>query len=419
ASETLLLAYENGLGRHEQPIFPNIIWKMRSGVSIEKNDPNYDLFQLALKVCSTRLFPSFVNQDASFNRDFPEDVPTMGCRTRVSWDLHSPDFEQTCSGRGNVSYTTLNLVGLALKASRTTYDEDIEIAYQELQRRYPFPVPNLTSRIFLVRLEEYLRIGVHQLMQRLEYQGGFTKRDFPFLMQGVWKRSELLRPTETVGDTLKHGTLSLGFIGLAEALTVLVGKHHGESPDAQSFGLRVITLMRSLLDEASSQYHLNFSLLATPAEGLTGKLVAKDKAIYGIIPGVTDKEWYTNSYHVPVEYGISILEKISVEGPYHSQCNAGHISYIELDASPKDNLSALEKIIQAMRQADMGYMSINFPVDRCRHCQYQGFIDKSCPVCGSKDIAHIRRITGYLAELEQFNAAKKAEERSRVRHGRV
>ena len=418
-SETLLLAYESGLGHHEQPIFPNIIWKMRSGVSVESQDPNYDLFRLALRVSATRLFPSYVNQDASFNRDFPEDVPTMGCRTRVSWDLHSPDFEQTCNGRGNISFNTINLVGLAIKASRTVYDEAIESSFQELKERYQLSSPNLPCRIFLVQLEEYLRIGTLQLMQRLEYQSGFLKKDFPFLMKGVWKRSEILREQEAVREVLKHGTLSLGFIGLAECLKVLIGKHHGESAEAQSFGIQIVSFMRRYLDDASQQYQYNFSLLATPAEGLTGKLAAKDRAIYGSIPQVTDKEWYTNSYHVPVEFSISILDKIAVEGPYHTFCNAGHISYIELDASPKDNLPALEKILVAMRQADMGYMSINYPVDRCRECQYQGFIENVCPVCGSKDIAHIRRITGYLAELDQFNAAKKAEERNRVRHGRV
>ena len=418
-NEMLLLAYEDGLGHHEQPIFPNIIWKMRSGVSVDPNDPNYDLFRLALRVSSTRLFPSYVNQDASFNRDFPEDVPTMGCRTRVSWDLHSPDFEQTCNGRGNISFSTVNLVGLALKASRTTYDESIEASYRELEKRYKIQAPNLVSRIFLVVLEEYLQIGIRQLMQRLEYQGSFSAHDFPFLMKGVWRRSETLKADDTVLSVLKHGTLSLGFIGLAETLIVLTGKHHGEDVKAQGLGLSITGFMRNLLDEASQNYNLNFSLLATPAEGLTGKVLSKDKAIYGEIPGVTDKEWYTNSFHVPVEYNIAILDKIAIEGPYHAHCNAGHISYIELDGSPKDNLPALEKIIKAMRQNDMGYMSINFPVDRCRQCQYQGFMDKTCPVCGSNDIAHIRRITGYLAELEQFNAAKKAEVMSRVRHGRV
>ena len=418
-SETLLLAYEDGLGKHEQPIFPNIIWKMRSGVSVDPEDPNYDLFLLALRVSATRLFPSFVNQDASFNRDFPEDVPTMGCRTRVSWDLHSPDFEQTCNGRGNISFSTLNLPGLALKALRTGYDEAYEASYQELSEHYRFRAPNLTCRIFLVLLDEYVRIGITQLLQRLEYQSSFMKQDFPFLMQGVWKRSELLRAQETVGDVLRHGTLSLGFIGLAEALTALLGKHHGQSLEAQQFGLSVIRFMRTLIDEASEQHQLNFSILATPAEGLTGKLLTKDRAMYGIVEGVTDKEWYTNSFHIPVEYNIAILEKIAIEGPYHAFCNAGHISYIELDASPKDNIPAMEKIIHAMRQNDMGYMSINFPVDRCRTCNYQGYIDDVCPVCDSADIAHIRRITGYLAELGQFNSAKKAEERHRVRHGHV
>lgn len=416
--KTLLEAYENGLGKHEQPIFPNILWKLKSGVSVDSGDPNYDLFKMAVQVSSTRLFPSFVNQDASFNRDFPEDVPTMGCRTRVAWDVNAPAFEQTCEGRGNLSFTTLILPSMALKARHQETQPALIAKGKILAENYKIPAKNNLEYVYLALLDHYVTLAVKQLMERLAYQSTFVKEDFPFLMNGVWKRSETIPAGGTVGDVLKHGTLSVGFIGLAEALFAISGQHHGESEEAQGLGLSLIRFMRTKLDEATEDYHLNFSLLATPAEGLAGKSVARDTAIYGVIPGITDKEWYTNSFHVPVEYAISIFGKIEKEGPYHKYCNAGHISYIELDCSPKDNLPAVEKIIQAMREQDMGYMSINFPVDRCRDCQYQGYIDDICPACGSTNIAHIRRITGYLADLSNFNAGKRAEEKHRVKHSR-
>ncbi|HZW50048.1 MAG TPA: anaerobic ribonucleoside-triphosphate reductase [Bacillota bacterium] len=415
----LLEAYENGLGKHEQPIFPNILWKLKSGVSVDPGDPNYDLFKMAVQVSSTRLFPSFVNQDASFNRDFPEDVPTMGCRTRVSWDVNAPAFEQTCEGRGNLSFTTLILPSMALKARHLENQAELIAKGKMLAANYKIPAKNNLESVYLALLDQYVALAVKQLMERLAYQSSFVKEDFPFLMSGVWKRSETIPAGGSVGDVLKHGTLSVGYIGLAETLFAISGQHHGESEEAQDLGLSLIRFMRTKLDEATEDYHLNFSLLATPAEGLAGKSVTRDIAIYGVIPGITDKEWYTNSFHIPVEYPISIYEKIKKEGPYHKYCNAGHISYIELDCSPKDNLPAVEKIIQTMREQDMGYMAINFPVDRCRDCQYQGYIEETCPACSSTNISHIRRITGYLADLSNFNAGKRAEEKHRVKHGRT
>jgi len=235
-------------------------------------------------------------------------------------------------------------------------------------------------------------------------------------MNGVWMDSDKLKDNDTLEEVLQHGTLTLGFIGLAETLKCLVGKHHGESEEADKLGVEIVKFMRTKTDEATKKYHLNFALLATPAEGLTGKFLEKDKKFYGVVEGVTDKEWYTNSFHIPVEYNISVFKKIRIEGKYHKYCNGGHISYIELESPPQDNVEAIYTILKYMKENDMGYVAINYPVDRCKECNFQGVIDEECPACDSKNISRIRRITGYLAELNQFNYAKKMETMHRSKH---
>jgi len=415
-TETLLLAYEKGLGHGEQPIFPNLIFKVKKGVNFEPGDPNYDLLQLSLRVTAKRLFPNYVFQDASFNAAFPGDVPTMGCRTRVAWNMHKPDDGQTCEGRGNISFTTLNLVGMALKARREMQAD----GFSALAARYDVVLSEGTDlpqvRSFFCLLNEYADLAIRQLHQRFQYQSSFRKSDFPFLLNGVWMNSEKLAADSSLEQVWRHGTLSMGFIGLAETLVALIGRHHGESEVADALGVQIVRFLRAKTDEAARQYQLNYSLLATPAEGLTGKLAIKDRATWGEIPGVTDKEWYTNSYHVPVEYPCSAFHKIRVEGKYHAYCNAGHISYVELNEAPQDNPEALMALLKYMSDQDMGYVAFNYPVDRCRHCGEQGLIDEDCPSCGSSDISRIRRITGYLAELTNFNEAKRAETQRRRSH---
>lgn len=421
-SKMLLLAYEKGLGKGEQPIFPNIIFKVKSGVNFEPDTPNYDLLMLSLRVTSKRLFPNYVFQDCTLNRDFPEDVPVMGCRTRISWNRHKPAEEQTCEGRGNTSFTTVNPVGIALKAKyRMKYNDKIEQAFNDLVVKYKIVIPEVYSenkviRKFFVELNKYIDIIVDQLLDRFAYQGKFLKQDFPFLMNGVWMDSDKLNKLDTVADVIKHGTLTIGFIGLAETLTCLVGKHHGEDSNADLLGLEIVKFMRKKVDEAAETHDLNFSLLATPAEGLCEKLVAIDKKKYGEIKGITDKAWYTNSFHVPVEFKIGMFKKIEIEGKYHSYCNGGQISYIELKEAPIDNGEGMYEVLKYMKQNDMSYVSFNFPVDRCRKCNLSGIIEKECPACGSSDISRIRRITGYLAELDNFNNGKREETLHRVSH---
>lgn len=421
-SKMLLLAYERGLGKGEQPIFPNIIFKVKSGVNFEPGTPNHDLLMLALRVTTKRLFPNYVFQDCSLNRDFPQDVPVMGCRTRIAWNRHKPADEQTCEGRGNLSFTTANLVGIALKCKyRLKYIEKTETAFNELVNKYQIVIPeiyqnnNLVKKFF-VELNKYIDIIIEQLLDRFAYQSQFKKRDFPFLMSGVWMDSDKLERDDSVASVIKHGTLTVGFIGLAETLKCLVGKHHGEDENADMLGFEIIKFMRKKVDEVAETHNLNFSLLATPAEGLCEKLVAVDKEKYGVIKEVTDKAWYTNSFHVPVEFKISMFKKIDIEGKYHQLCNGGQISYIELKEAPVDNEEGLYEVLKYMKEHDMAYVAFNFPVDRCRKCNFSGVIEKECPACGSSDISRIRRITGYLAELENFNNGKKEETLHRVSH---
>lgn len=403
-TKNLLLAVDAGLGSGETPIFPISIFRVKEGVSFNKGDPNYDLFRLAIKVSAKRLFPNFSFLDAPFNKAYykpghPEtEVAYMGCRTRVMANVNDPTREITF-GRGNLSFTSINLprLGIEAKGDQNKFFND---------------------------LKDKLELVAKQLQDRLAIQSKKKVKNYPFLMgQGVWMDSEKLGQNDEVGEVLKHGTLTIGFIGLAETLVALTGKHHGESKEAQELGLKIIKFMRDFVDKKAEETKLNFSLIATPAEGLSGRFVRIDKKRYGILRGITDREYYTNSFHVPVYYPISAFDKIKLEGPYHALTNGGHITYVELDGDTSSNLDAFEKIIRQMKESGIGYGSVNHPVDRDPVCGYRGIIGDTCPKCGRKEnsggigFERIRRITGYLVgTLERFNDAKRAEESQRVKH---
>ena len=384
--KNFLLAADAGLGKGETPIFPVSIFKVKEGVNYNKEDKNYDLFRLACKVSAKRLFPNFAFIDAPFNKqyykegDINTEIAYMGCRTRVIGDVTSPDHE-VVTGRGNLSWTTINLPRLGIKYG---------IALKERDKA--------DIKGFYAELDEIIEKIKDQLLERFEVQCSKRCYNFPFLLgQGVWTNGEKLKPTDRLRKVWKHGSLSIGFIGLAECLKALIGKHQGEDPEAQKLGLEIIKHLRQKCDEYSSEYNLNFACLATPAEGLSGRFTAIDKAIYGKIKGVTDREYYTNSFHVPVYYNISIVNKIKKEGPYHKYTNAGHISYIELDGDTTNNLEAFEKIVRTMYENDMGYAAINHPVDRDPVCGYVGVIGDVCPGCGRKacEGVPIERVNEY------------------------
>ncbi len=365
-----LLATDAGLGNHETPIFPISIFKVKSGVNYNEGDPNYDLFKLACEVSAKRLFPNFSFIDAPFNLEYykPDDYETevgyMGCRTRVLADITS-DYPIT-PGRGNLSFTSINLPRLGIKHGIVSGETDLDGFFKEL--------------------EELMDLVKDQLLERFEIQCSKRIYNFPFLLgQGVWIDSEKLKPNDRLRKVLKHGTLTIGFIGLAECLKALIGKHHGESEEAQKLGLKIIGFMRNKIDEYAKEYNLNFSLIATPAEGLSGRFTNIDKAIYGKIKGVTDREYYTNSFHVPVYYNISAVKKIQIEAPYHAFTNGGHITYVELDGDTAMNVDAFEKIIRVMHDNGIGYGAINHPVDRDPVCGYTGVIGDFCPGCGRKE----------------------------------
>ena len=412
-SKMLLEATMNGLGHHETPIFPISIFKVKEGVNYNPGDPNYDLFKRSMEVSAKRLFPNFSFIDAPFNLQYYKagdpntEIATMGCRTRVFGSCFK-ETDGKAFGRGNCSFTTLNLVRIGIKHGiclGERKEADWDGFYQEL--------------------DEKLQLIADQLLQRFEFQANQRVKNFPFLMgQGNWVGSEKLGPNDKLRDVIKHGTLSIGFIGLAETLVAMIGKHHGESAEAQEIGLDIIGHMRDFCDEATKKYKLNFSLLATPAEGLSGRFTKMDRKEYGKIKGVTDRDFYTNSFHVPVYYPISAFEKIDIEAPYHALCNAGHITYIEMDGDPSENIEAFEAVIRHMKEAGIGYGSVNHPVDRDPVCGFSGIIAGDvCPSCGRHEcdgeygFERLRRITGYLVgSLERWNDGKRAEEAARVKH---
>ena len=364
--KNILLAEDAGLGNGETPIFPIHIFKVKEGVNYNECDPNYDLFKLAMRVSAKRLFPNFSFLDAPFNLqyykpgDYNTEVAYMGCRTRVMQNVYDPTREVTC-GRGNLSFTSINLPRIAINAHGS-----VEWFFEDLERK--------------------VDLVIEQLLERYKIQAAKKARNYPFLMgQGVWLDSDKLAPDDSVGEVLKHGTLTIGFIGLAECLKALIGKHHGESKEAQNLGLEIVGYLRKRMDDEAKKTGLNFSLIATPAEGLSGRFVRMDQKRYGKIPGVTDRDYYTNSFHVPVYYEISAFDKIRLEAPYHALTNGGHISYIELDGDPLKNLDAFEAVVRYMKECGVGYGSINHPVDRDPVCGYTGIIDEVCPRCGRRD----------------------------------
>ena len=376
--KNFLLATEQGLGKGETPIFPVSIFKVKEGVNYNKEDKNYDLFKLAIKVSAKRLFPNFSFLDAPHNLpfykegDFRTEVGYMGCRTRVMSDVTDPDNETT-GGRGNLSFTSINLPRIGIKHGiclKEREKADMEAFYQELS--------------------DVMDLVKDQLLERFEIQCNKRCYNFPFLLeQGVWTDGDKLKPTDRLRKILKHGSLTIGFIGLAETLKALIGSHHGESEEAQELGLEIINFMRNKTDEYSRKYNLNFTLIATPAEGLSGRFVGIDKALYGRIKGVTDRAYYTNSFHIPVYYNISISDKIKKEAPYHYLTNGGHISYIELDGNTASNLEAFESVIRLMKESGIGYGAINHPVDRDPVCGYVGVIGDVCPCCGRREFESI------------------------------
>ena len=364
--KNVLLATDAGLGGGETPIFPVQIFKVKDGINTKKGDPNYDLFELACKVSAKRLFPNFSFLDAPYNAQYykpghPEtEVALMGCRTRVVSNYYDKTKE-IIPGRGNLSFTTINLPRLAIEAHGSISK-------------------------FFESLDKMIYMVFDQLMDRFEIIAKKQVLNYPFLMgQGVWVDSDRLNPEDTIEDVIKNGTMSVGFIGLAECLVALIGKHHGESKEAYDLGYKIIKHMRDLTDKHTVDTGLNFSLFSTPAEGLSGRFVKIDKRLYGSIPGVTDREYYTNSFHVPVYYEISAADKIKTEGPFHALCNAGSISYVEMDGDLTKNVEAFKNVILYMKECGVGYGSINHPVDRCPVCNYVGIIGDVCPRCGRKD----------------------------------
>lgn len=397
----LLNATYRGVGNGETPIFPIQIWKLKKGVSAEPGDPNYDLLQLAYKVTAKRFFPNFINLDAPFNvhdkwrADDPErykyECATMGCRTRV---FDNRCGERTSIGRGNLSFTTVNLVRLALESNG------------KLDSFYRY-------------LTHYTSLAVEQLIERYEYQRKALKKQFPLLMSGMWEGSETLKDNDEVGDVIKQGTLSVGFIGLAECLVALKGKHHGESEESQALGLYIIGKMNEVCKWYAEKHNLNISVIATPAEGLSGKFVKKDREDFGVIENVTDRDYYTNSNHVPVWFKCTMEEKMRIEAPYHALTPAGHIAYLEIDGDPEKNVKAVEQMVNLMRKYDVGYGSINHAKARCLDCGHESGSNlfDECPKCKSTNVDVLERITGYLVGgTNKWNNGKKSELKDRVSH---
>lgn len=404
----LLDATMRGLGNGETPIFPIQIFKVKEGINYNPEDPNYDLFKKSMLCSGKRLFPNFSFIDAPYNKqyykpgDYRTEVAYMGCRTRVIANVYDPTKE-IVTGRGNLSFTSINLPRIALKLM-SVVDEKERI------------------KKFYENLDYLIDLCANQLLERFEIQQNKYVYNFPFLMgQKIWLDSNKLSRDDKVSEVIKHGTLTIGFIGLAETLKALIGEHHGESERAQKLGLEIIGHMREKIDRYSKKYRLNFSLIATPAEGLSGRFVKMDRELFGEIEGITNHKFYTNSFHIPIYYDISVFEKIKKEAPYHAFTNGGHISYIEVDGDIAKNLDAFESIIRCMKEEGIGYGAVNHPVDRDSICGYNGIIDNVCPKCGrtedSVPFERIRRITGYLVgTLDRFNDAKRDEVENRVKH---
>ena len=395
-TRNLLKAFKAGLGNGEAPLFPNLCFRYKKGVNTDPGDPNYDLYRLALEVMSVRMHPTIAFMDSSFNAPYGDEVGYMGCRTRVLANVNGP---AKITGRGNLFFTTLNLPRVALELRK--------------ERGGNFLLTHL-----LDRLDERVDLIVGQLLERYDIAKKLRVEDLPFVSQYA-EGGAGLKKTDNIEPIIKNGTLSLGFLGLAEMLTVLYGRHHGQSSAVRGTGECIIRHLRDRMDEATEVYGLNFTLLATPAEGLSGRFTAIDKDIFGEIPGVTDKSYYTNSFHLPVGFECAYTDKLEIEGPYHKLTNAGHISYVELDGPPLDNLDGIDEIIRYMAECDIGYAGINFPTDFCPKCFLQNVvIEGDCPNCGcqSNDIRRVRRITGYMSDKSKFNSAKHAELLARVIH---
>ncbi|MCE5222401.1 MAG: anaerobic ribonucleoside triphosphate reductase [Clostridium sp.] len=390
--EVFLLEYEKGLGKGEQPIFPNIIFRVKSGVNREENDPYFYLYKLACTVAAKRMNPTFMNIDADFNKEYYDKgyVPaTMGCRTYLMKNING---EPGCKGRGNIAPTTINLPRVGLQAKG-----DINKFFEILDSR--------------------LELSKDALMHRYNVLKNLRVKDLPFVAgQGLMKGSEGLGPDDSIEPILKQGTWGIGFIGLAETLVALIGKHHGEDDEARKLGIKIIEHIKQYTDRITEEYKLNWSCYATPAEGLSGKFIKQDKKIFGLIEGVTDKEYYTNSFHMPVAYAISIKDKIDIEAPYHKLCNGGHITYIEVDDAPNAE-TVMDIINYAYKHTNISYVGINFHIRYCRGCgTYLHEDQSSCPKCGSQDIQGISRVTGYLSLDERFGAGKYHEREDRISH---
>jgi len=390
-SKALLKAFDLGMGDGQTPIFPNLVFRVKKGVNYYESDPNYDLLETALKVSSKRMNPTYSFMDASFNQKYGTEVSYMGCRSRVMANING---EEIAAGRGNLAPVTINLPRLALLSRETGIDG----FYQELDKAV-----DMCRELLLHRFNTISKLKV---------------KDFPVLMkEKLYLGSENLDDHDEIKDAIKNGTLAIGFIGLAEALKLLTGKHHGESEDSWNIGYNIIERLSSMCSKFTQEDRLNFVSYATPAEGLCGRFPVLDRKLFGITEGINDKDFYTNSFHLPVSFPISMFKKIELEGPFHKLTTAGHISYVELPSSPENNLLVMKKIIQYMCDNDIGYSGINFPIDECLECGNSGIFPDKCPACGSKDIRRIRRITGYLSTVDRFNHGKEEELKSRIIHG--
>jgi ribonucleoside-triphosphate reductase len=412
--EILLSTYE-GVGNGETAIFPIQIWKKKRGVNYLPEDRNFDLYQLACKVTARRFFPNFLNLDASYNQDsdwraddpkrYVHEVATMGCRTRVFENRFGP---KTSIGRGNLSFTTINIVKLAIECM-------LEVKSEELTQE----VKDKRVALFFAKLDHMLEVAAKQLDDRYQFQKTAFAKQFPLLMKSLWIGADKLKPYDTIESVINQGTLGIGFIGLAECLVALTGKHHGESAESQELGLKIVSYMRQRINDFCEQYHHNYSVLATPAEGLSGKFTKKDRKEFGSIPGVTDRDYYTNSNHVPVYYKCSARHKAEVEAPYHEMTRGGHIFYVEIDGDATHNPQVIMSVVDMMDQLDMGYGSVNHNRNRCMDCGYENADDHldTCPKCGSKNIDKLQRITGYLVgTTDRWNSGKLAELNDRVTH---